>query len=324
MIARRNGNAYAVALAMACSLATPVALAATPAADAQAERPFLGGFLQESRILYPLAIGPWIARDEHLYEQAELGASVRYQHGDKDDRWIDVYFYPAGIVADEHVREMARGTVEGIRALPGNSGLPAGDLEASRIEFDDSKDKDRRHADVYSAGFMLARDGKRYASAMTLLAKDLYYIKGRYSGLEKAHTPEGLHTELKDFTRRLVRESRLYSTGECWAPPPIVQVAAPDPAAAGALLNISVDGAALAVAFADRIDVVDAQSPQATIAQFMAYSASGHWIAGCNPPEDMTPDVPEGMRELRFEYRAPPERTDGTTPRLRSPRSGLG
>jgi len=316
------GNACGIALTIACWLASPTALAQAPAEEEQAERPFLGGFLQDSRILYPLKIGEWVARDEHRYEQAEAGASVRYQHGDLRDRWIDVYFFPAGIVPDDRVRAMAQGTVDGIRALPGNGGLPAGGLETLRIEFGD--DKDRRHATLYSSGFMLARDGKRYASAMTLLAKDLYYIKGRYSGEAAVHAPEALHAELKDFTTRLVRETRLYSTGECWMPPPIVQVDAPDPEAAGALLNTSVDGKALAVGFADRVEAVDARSSQAILTQFMAHVASGRWVDGCHPPEDMTPHVPDGMRELRFEYRAPPERSDGTTPRLRSPRSGVG
>lgn len=322
MIVGRSWRTRGIALGIACWMVAPWASAQAPASEPQAERPFLGGFLQDSRILYPLKIGEWVARDEHMYEQAEAGASVRYQYGDLRDRWIDVYFFPAGIVPDERVRAMAQGTVDGIRALPGNSGLPAGGLETSRIEFGD--DKDRRHATLYSSGFMLARDGKRYASAMTLLAKDLYYIKGRYSGEAAAHTPEALHAELKDFTVQLVRESRLYSTGECWMPPPIVQVDAPDPKAAGALLSTSIDGKALAVGFADRVEAVDVRSSQAILTQFMAHTASGRWVDGCNPPEDMTPDVPDGMRELRFEYRAPPERSDGTTPRLRSPRSGLG
>ena len=322
MITGWHWRACGIAMAVACSMAIPFASAQAPAAETQAERPFLGGFLQDSRILYPLKIGEWIARDEHMYERAELGASVRYQHGDTRDRWIDVYFYPAGIVPDESVRAMAQETVDGIRALPGNSGLPAGGLETSRIEFGD--DKDRRHATVYSSGFVLARDGKRYASAMTLLAKDLYYIKGRYSGDAAVHTPEALHAELKDFTARLVRESRLYSTGECWMPPPIVQVDAPDPNAAGALLNTSVEGKALAVGFADRVEAVDVLSSPAILTRFMVHVASGRWVDGCNPPEDMTPTVPDGMRELRFEYRAPPERSDGSTPRLRSPRSGVG
>ena len=322
MIQGRNRKARGLLMGVACGLATLFASAPAAAADTQAERPFLGGFLQESRILYPLTIGPWVARDEHLYEQAEAGASVRYQHGDLRDRWIDVYFYPAGIVPDERVRAMAQGTVDGIRALPGNGGLPTGELETSQIAL--SEDKDRRHATLYSAGFMLARDGTRYASAMTLLAEDLYYIKGRYSGEAATHTPETLHAALKEFTSQLVRDTRLYSTGECWMPPPIVQVAAPDPKAAGALVNIGGDGAAQAVGFADRVEAVDARSSQAVIAQFMAYGASGRWIAGCNSPEDMTPDVPEGMREIRFEYRLPEGDADGTTPRLGSPRSGVG
>ena len=322
MIQGRHRKARGILMGLAFGLAALFASSHASADDTQAERPFLGGFLQESRILYPLTIGQWTARDEHRYEQAEAGASVRYQHGDLRDRWIDVYFYPAGIVPDEHVRAMAQGTVDGIRASPGTEGLPAGELETSPIAL--SGDKDRRPVTLYSAGFVLARDGTRYASAMTLLAKDLYYIKGRYSGEAASHTPESLHAELKDFSTRLVRETRLYSTGECWMPPPIVQVVAPDPKATGALVNIGSEGAARAVGFADRVEAVDAGSSEAVIAQFLAYSTSGRWIAGCNPPEDMTPAVPDGMRELRFEYRAPPERSDGSTPRLRSPRAGVG
>lgn len=322
MIQGRHRTPRGMLMGVACWLAALLASSHASAAEAQAGRPFLGGFLQESRILYPLRIGPWTARDEHLYEQAEAGASVRYQHGDRRDQWIDVYFYPAGIVPDERVRAMAQGTVDGIRALPGNDGLPAGELETSQVAL--AGDEDRRPVTLYSAGFMLARDGTRYASAMTLLAKDLYYIKGRYSGEAATHTPETLHAALKEFTSQLVRDTRLYSTGECWMPPPIVQVAAPDPKAAGALVDIGGEGATRAVGFADRVEALDAGSSEAVIAQFLAYSTSGRRIAGCNPPEDMTPTVPDGMRELRFEYRAPPERSDGTTPRLGTPRSGVG
>ena len=48
-----------VALAIACWMVAPWASAQAPEADAELERPFLGGFLQDSRILYPLKIGEW-------------------------------------------------------------------------------------------------------------------------------------------------------------------------------------------------------------------------------------------------------------------------
>ncbi len=34
--------------------------------------------------------------------------------------------------------------------------------------------------------------------------------------------------------------------------------------------------------------------------------------------------VPDGMREIRFEYRLPPEGSDGSAPRLRGQRTGVG
>lgn len=117
-------------------------LAATGAALATADvpRPFLGGHLQESRVLYPLQVDEWLARDEHRYERAELGASVRYQLGDREDRWMDLYVYPAGVRLEPQFAETFRhevGQVEGARRQRGDR-IDTGDTHVFEApgEFD--------------------------------------------------------------------------------------------------------------------------------------------------------------------------------------------
>jgi len=321
---RRRVGAWACCLGAAL-LASPALGAETPAdapAAEEAPAPFLGGFLTETRILYPLRVGDWQARDEHRYEQAELGVSVRYQHGEARDRWIDVYFYPAGVVAPDRVRRETEGTLEGIRSHAGYAQVEAEPPAAFEVAVGDGEG--RRVYEGRSLGMRLQRDGRTYGSAMTLLAKDLYFIKGRYSAEGADVEPGALQAQLQDFTADLVRASRFYSTGACWMPPPIVRTAAPDAQAEGALMHTAVDGQVRAVAFADRVEAVDPDAPEATVMQMMSMTPSGRWIEGCHPPEDMTPAVPPDLREIRFEYRLPPARSDGTTPRLRGRRTGLG
>ena len=50
--------------------------ASNDAGDSQ-QQPLLGGFLQQSRILYPLQVGEWNATAEHLYEDQQHGVSIR-------------------------------------------------------------------------------------------------------------------------------------------------------------------------------------------------------------------------------------------------------
>lgn len=294
----------------------------TEAAGRQEEVPFLGGFLTESRILYPLAVGDWEARGEHRYEQAEMGVSVRYQHRVHRDRWVDLYFYPAGVLSRDRLLQEAKGTLESVRQHGGYSRAEIAPLRAYAIAT--GSGKQRRQLPAYAVSMSLQRDGKDYSSAMVLLAKDLYFIKGRFSADAGALRPARVQSQLQALMEPLVRQTSVFSTGACWTPPPIVRVAAPDAGAPGALMSTHRDDELRAVAHADRIEAVEPDAPEAKLMQLMSMSASGRWIPGCHPPEDMTPEVPATHREIRFEYRAPPERTDGTTPRLRGRRIGLG
>ncbi|MEL1263615.1 hypothetical protein [Pseudoxanthomonas putridarboris] len=292
------------------------------AASQQDGAPFLGGFLTETRILYPLAVGDWEARGEHRYEQAEMGVSVRYQHRVHRDRWVDIYFYPAGVLPQGRLLEEAKGTLEGVRQHGGYSRAEIAPLRGYAIAT--GSGKQRRQLPAYAVSMSLQRDGKDYSSAMVLLAKDLYFIKGRFSAEADALKPARVQSRLQALMEPLVRQTSLFSTGACWMPPPIVQVAVPDDAAAGNLMHIRREDGLRTVAFADRVEAVDPEAPEAKAMQLMSMSASGRWIPGCHPPEDMTPEVPATHREIRFEYRAPPERSDGNTPRLHGRRTGVG
>ena len=85
------------AIAGAACLAWASAAAAAQEAHGPTAAPdeFLGGVVAESRILYPLQVGSWMAESEHRYPDQRLGVSVRYVDNLKQ-RWIDLYFYPAG------------------------------------------------------------------------------------------------------------------------------------------------------------------------------------------------------------------------------------
>src|SRR5690606_32582966 len=130
------GNRGRTALLAGLAAVSMVALAAGSVSAASADAgdgeeaprvPFLGGFLEETRIVYPLTVGDWDARGERLYDAAELGASVRYQSGEHLDRWIDIYFYPVGVVPPSHLDQAAQVTLEEIGM---GIGRPGGYLDA--------------------------------------------------------------------------------------------------------------------------------------------------------------------------------------------------
>lgn len=309
--------------ALACADQPDARTEAAPDAEAI---PFLGGFLTDSRILYPLRIGDWQAQGEHRFEMAEMGASVRYKDTARADRWLDVYFYPAGMLPQGRLRKDVEQTVKeiaGVAQRPG--GYDRIDIEPIQdFTISIGKGKDRQDIEAYSASMRFEARGKTYHSALVMLVKDLYYIKARMSVDADTMKQDKVRRMLEERIGELVRNTSLFSTGACWNPPPIVARASLDAKAEGALASNSRDGTLTAVAFADRIEATDAEAPEARVLQFLAASMTGRWAPGCLPPDDLTPPVPEGMRELRFEYRAPNEDSDGTTPRLRGKRTDVG
>lgn len=307
----------------------PMAAAQTPITpateEAEPRTPFLGGFLKETRVVYPLRIGKWEAQGEHRYEQQELGASVRYMHAEQKDRWMDLYFYPAGVLPESRLASDVDSTLEEIRLSTGRAGRYSEvDIAAALpITLQAGAGKHKRKIAARSASMRLVRDGAAYHSAMVMLVLDLYYVKGRFSVEEKALSRKGTQKQLEKFMAGVVRESEVRSTGDCWMPAPIVERAALVAGTPGQLAKIDREGALSAVAYADRIEALDAQSPEARVMQFLSMPMSGRLFEGCVPVESINPEVPADMRELRLEFNVPSDEGGNQVVPLRQGSTGV-
>ena len=159
-------------------------MAAAPAGHAtddvgDAEQQSLPGvWLQQSRILYPLAVGEWGATAEHLYEDQQHGVSIRYAHGQDRDRWIDLYFYPAGQLSSRQFAEMAHDEADGIRLAHRQAGNTAVDMGALQ-SFSPEAGAANVEGVAMDMGFTC--EDIRYSSAMTLTLDRLHFVKARYS-----------------------------------------------------------------------------------------------------------------------------------------------
>lgn len=300
------------------------AIEAEAEAEATPQRHFLGGFLKDTRVVYPLRIGRWNAQDEKRFEDARFGASVRYRDPDRDDRWLDVYFYPAGVLPDGQLAIDMRATLDDLRALAGRADyyaqIDASDVEAFSIRVDGPRDTPKVPA--LSADLLQVRaDGKPYHSAIVLLSHQLYYVKARYSVEADAMSRRKVRKQLEAFVTGLVRETDIASTGECWMPLPIEAVASasPVPEGAGTRMTDEVGGAAYVLS--GRVLATDPDGPMARVMQMVGMIEQGRWFEGCVGADPINPEVPEGKRELRFEYRAPSPGDDNRKP-SRGYRSG--
>lgn len=326
---RKRGLAVLLAVLLATMVVPAAAASDTSKASAETEvqpTPFLGGFIKETRVTYPLRIGQWQAQDEHLYDEQYLGASIRYRHDGEKSRWIDLYFYPAGVLPGARLIQEADGTLEGIRL---SAGKPGGWSEVDvapvdAISFTVGHGKSRHRIAARSASLRMVGDGKTYSSAMVMLARDLYYIKGRYSAEARTQSRRQVQAQLEKFMEEVVRVAAVRSTGECWMPPPMISRLPPLTLdAPGRLAMVSEGGTVSAVAYEDRVEALDAASPQAIVMQAAAMGMTGRAIEGCVAPEDMNPSVPEGMRELRMEFRAKPAGRGSPPLPLKPARTGV-
>ena len=312
-------------LLLLMALAAPVTMAQAPATadagSAQAESSFLGGFLKETRVIYPLQIADWQAQGGHLYEQQELGASVRYLHNRDKDRWMDLYFYPAGLLTQAQLAEAMEGTLEGLRLSAGYSDADIDPI--APVAFTRGSGAQKQKITAYSTSMRLVREGQAYHSAMVMLVSDLYFIKGRFSVEEKSLSRRETQKQLEKFVAAVVRESTLHSTGDCWAPPPIVEKTVLIEGAPGQLASTRKDSTLSAVAYADRIEALDAKSSEAIVMQFLSMPMTGRLVPGCGPADDMNPEVPKGMREIRLEFGAPSGEKGNQSVPLRTRATGV-
>ncbi|MGY0610990.1 hypothetical protein [Luteimonas sp. A501] len=316
----KRGLACAAMLLAVC--ASHAVLAATGEAQDDAPEPFLGGFLKETRVVYPLEVDGWRARDEKLYDAAELGASVRYQSGERLDRWIDIYFYPVGVVQPSHLDQAALRTLQEISTASGYREVEAGALRSFDVELE--RDGESTGIPARSADMRLMRDEGAYHSAMVLLVDRMYYVKGRYSVAAAAMARDEVRSMLEVFVAAMLRDTYIGSTGSCGSPLVIEALPADAPVPTDAGLSITSDGGNGAWVVDGRVLARDPASDEAQVLAVLAMSMDGRPYPGCVDAEPHNPEVPEGHREIRFEYRAPTDtrRHDG---RILAPsRAGIG
>jgi hypothetical protein len=317
--------------------------------------PFLGGFIQETRIVYPLSVDGWSANGEKRYDDPEHGVSVRYVRDGVDDRWIDVFFYPVGVVTPaevakivQHERDSLAGTWAREPNLPpelsplrtfdfpralapeardaGSPVVPANAVHPARPVAnggDDAAMAGEETGTAHSMDLVFGPAGKRRNSAMVMAASRMYMVKTRFSVLGDAMEREAVRAYLERFTTDLVRSTGIDSTGACWQPLPVSALPPGQPPPEGAVLTLSQDGVATTFVYADRVLARDPTSPAAQVAITLGMVRAGRSYDGCVDSRPRNPSVPEGSREIRIEYRVPGGDAP-PAPRLRTVRTGLG
>ncbi|MBO9716085.1 MAG: hypothetical protein J7507_04575 [Pseudoxanthomonas sp.] len=300
----------------------PVAAAADaslplPAADAAPE--FLGDVITESRVLYPLLVGGWMAESEHRYAEQRLGVSVRYVDNRKR-RWIDVYFYPAGVQSARTLELVAGSERDGISSAAHETGRP---VELGALESFTLRPGSAEGAGVPAWRLGLAYPDDTLASAMLLFAHGLYLVKARASAAEPPATVDSLQRELEAFMASVAGQLRIVNTGACWLPAR-TEIAAALPAADGdgVLASYRDPGHEVAAVVVDgRVRVAQAEAARAPA---LAAQLTEVLYPGCVAPETINPDVPPALREIRIEYRSPAA-SEGPShgPRIGRPRPPL-
>ncbi|RDZ29423.1 hypothetical protein [Lysobacter silvisoli] len=318
------GAAYAADGGDRATAQTSVPTATSGAAQAQPTTvPLLGGFLRETRVVYPLRVGKWQAMDERRYDRQEFGVSVRYTYGSRRDRWIDVYFYPAGLLSQTEFEQAAleeRDALLQIGRQPGGyESMDMGELQAFASARGRGDGSNGRSVDL-----AYTHQGERKHSAMTLQLDRMYLIKGRYSVAAKSSSRAQARSTLEDFVGDLSRKLTLASTGRCWDPLPIETLQAGTPAPQGALSTLAKDGVDSAYLMSDRVIAREPQSTEAQALQTIGMGLAQRLRPGCQRPEEIEQNVPQDMREIRLEYTAPSDAPADPSRLLRSSKIDVG
>ncbi|MCD9125484.1 hypothetical protein [Luteimonas fraxinea] len=291
---------------LALLLAWPLPHAAF-AADAAA--PLLGGYMRESRIVYPLTVQDWHAQGEHRYEQPEAGVSVRYASSDGHDAWLDVYVYPIGEVGiellDAHMVQTV-GELEGIAGRAHGREIRFGPVQAHRIPLD-AVDGDSADGGLRSAGGRMDSGDTIFHTALAVALRQYYFIKGRYSVGEATMSPDAARAALAGFLEQFVQRVRISSTGGCGAPLPVVVIKPHAALPESGLLEVTHDDRPLAVLTGDyRVFTHTQDDPAVSLLQGSGRMMRDARFPGCVGESPVEPEVPDDHREIRIEYRAPP------------------
>lgn len=316
---------------LAVAVACPTAALAADAGDALASAdnsqspamPLLGGYLRESRVVYPLRLGKWQAVDEHRFDRQEFGVSVRYAQSKRADRWIDVYFYPTGALSDDEFERVADEERDALAQVGRQSGgyedMELGPMRSFAYARGKGGASSGRSLDL-----AFTSQGERKSSAMTLQMDRMYIVKGRYSVPAKAASREQARASLEDFMSDLSRRLTVVSTGHCWNPLPIEQLEAGAPKPSGAVSTLSKNGQDSAYLLNDRVLAREPQSTEAQALMMIGMSLGNRLQPGCERPEDIEQMVPQDMREIRLEYGAPSNAPADPSRLLRSNKIDVG
>lgn len=309
-----------VALVCFATCCTAFACAAVARADAGA-RPFLGAYLQETRVVYPLEVGPWVAVDEQRYDQPELGVSVRYRQAEREDRWMDLYFYPAGTMFDPGFVRAFDHEVRQVEASRTQAGHAVETVTSPRT-FDAPGEYDPLLGEMAvrprSTAFTFADGDRRYHSTLTMTVRGLYFMKVRFSMQAEVADLDAVRAEGEAFLSGFARTVRIHNTGDCWRTLDVRDIPADGVKPQGILASAN-DGTEDEVwVMEDAIlarpallgDEARRQAPLA-LARDLHAALRGR----CQSPESMDVEVPAGMREIRIEYRTPGKPAAQPSPR---------
>lgn len=289
-------------LSLLVALWLPSAAFAEDAPAVSRQSAFLGGFITESRVVYPLRVGDWEAGREHRYDDPEAGISIRYQDAVHTERWMDVYFFPAGRLSERQVEEVARGTLrelENLASVPTSSyrSVRAGTLGSLTLKGDPPRK-------AYSAILQMDTGTESRHSGLGLMLKNMYLVKIRYSVPATDLGASEMEDQLRTVLQALDARSSVVSTGDCWKPLPIVERPTLDAKAAGSVMSSDKDGTLETVVFGDRVEVCrnGADAGSAAAMSLLGAILAGAIAPDCVQPEDINPEVGDGMREISVEY----------------------
>lgn len=301
-----RGSSYGLLLALCMQ---PLSHAAAgDVSGSHDEVPFLGGFIRETRIVYPLEIDGWRAQGEKRYDQAELGVSVRYAREGDAEGWLDIYLYPIGAVGaqalDVHMAQTI-GDLQGIAGESHGRTIRFGDVLAERVALD-GVDVDSADGELRTTAGLMSKGGTTYHSALSIGLQRYHFIKARYSVSQAALPADAVASTVAGLVRGFMQDTRIDSTGGCGAALPVEVIGGSAPLPDQGRMEVSRDEVRRAVLTADfRVVAYEPADPEVELLRSMGKVQRDDLHPGCAGETPVEPDVPDGHREIRIEYRPP-------------------
>lgn len=182
--------------------------------------PFLGGFLRESWVTYPLVVDDWKMTHEHRYDDPTDGVSVRFARKDDEHAWIDVFVYPVGVLDEAEAAQLAE--IERANLLKVWSKTirdPSDMTPLSAVAIQQSKPGDGKAVNVtaHVLDFAYKQEDEPLSSAMVVVVHNLYAIKLRHSAYASQFSRAQARATLESFARTLLPELDIHSNGTCFS-----------------------------------------------------------------------------------------------------------